>query len=510
MQFTRIPPSYAPLGGRIDYAVAHDAAATLTIRFIDTADGTIVGAKRFVNVREAAFDAAPYLRPLPRFTPATGPTGVYPATGRTVRTKVEATLEPDPTGAAAAGAEVGAGTGTNRAAAADGPSGGSGTGQSAADGCRPERTDTNATATNATDAKTTSRVVAEAAGAEAGANRAPAADGPTSGSGTGQPAADGCGPERTDTNATATNATDAKTTNRVVAQAVRAEAGANRTEGEATSAEPEKTAAADRATASETGRTAEGEDPAAEPGTSGTADQSAAATVSGPILPISVITPARTFLAASEAVAPPAILTTMPAARLLPDGASDELTLLTAATQSVTVIARSGDTTTAVSYPVSGEGLHLFRLDARDFAGAETLTVDAGACGTIHYTLVAAPADGVRLAWRSSAGSVEAYTFPVETTAAVEATKSRAYGPDGHIAAARQERRRTLRSAFEVRAVLEALAELTASPEVWLVTPAGYEAVDVVSERAVVHRHGTLSCLEIEIRPRRKTRLPWS
>lgn len=362
MQFTRIPTQFAPLGGALTYAVGHDAEATISVRIADAADGRLLAAKRFTAVSEAAFDAAPCLRSALRFTPSTGPTGVYPAAGRSITVVVEATATMQDAAPAAS----------------------------------------SATATPRTSPTPQTAVSGDAA----------------------------------------------------------------------VCAAPDTQAAL-------------------------RSDASAAA-------------PARTFLPMREAVAAPTLLTAFPDVRILPDGACDELTLLTAAAQNVTVIARSGTTTTAQSYTVPGPGLHLFRLDASDFPQAETITVDAGACGTVTYTLVAPPEEGVRLAWRSSAGSVEHYTFPVEASATVEAEKSRAYGPDGHIGAGGLERRRTLRSAFEARSVLEALAELTATPEAWLVTPAGYEPVDVVSERAVVHRHGTLSCLEIAIRPRRKTPLPWN
>ena len=60
------------------------------------------------------------------------------------------------------------------------------------------------------------------------------------------------------------------------------------------------------------------------------------------------------------------------------------------------------------------------------------------------------------------------------------------------------------------RAVLEALGEITASPEVWLAEGGGYTPVDVTTPAAVVHRHAAVSCLEIEIRSKRKTRMPWN
>lgn len=321
MQFTRTPREFAPLGGELRYAVGHDDPTTITIRIADAANGTLLGVKRFVAVDQAAFDAAPCIRPALRFTPATGPTGIHPADGRTATIAVEAFAAGD-------------------------------------------------------------------------------------------------------------------------------------------------------------------EEPAAS-------------------------AEVRTYLPAAEVVEAPALLTAMPRVRLIAEGESDELTLLTAEAQQVTVIVRSGESTVAQSFPLAGAGLHLFRLDTNDFPGAESLVVDAGECGTVRYDLALRPAGAVRLAWRSRAGSIEHYTFPIEVSATVEAAKRRAYGPEGHVAIASTEQRRVLRSAYERREVLEALAEAVASPEVWLVGE-GYEAVDVVSDRAVVHRHGSLSCIEIEIRPKSKTPQPWN
>lgn len=394
MQFTRIPPPFAPLGGPVGYTVENDTTAACDIRIIDPADGSLFGAKRFVSVRQAAFDAAPYLRSAVRFTPSAGPTGVYTATGRTVTAIVEATA-------------------------------------------------TRAGYSSVALDKTVPDVMSETEGTASGA-------------------AGSSGLE-----ASGKNAIDGSTT------------GCQASGPEPLDREPSKQDASGTVTPSFG------------------SEQSATA-------------PARTFLPTAKPATAPTLLTTLPGVRLLPDGACEELTLLTAGAQNVTVIARSGDTTTAASYSVPEAGLHLFRIDARDFTEAETLTVDAGACGTIDYTLVAPPCGGVRLAWRSSAGSVEHYTFPTETEAIVETAKGRVYGPEGYVPTGESERRRTLRSAFEVRPVLEALAELTCSPAVWLVTAAGYEPVDVVSEDAVVHRHGTMCCMEITIRPAHKTPVPWS
>ena len=201
----------------------------------------------------------------------------------------------------------------------------------------------------------------------------------------------------------------------------------------------------------------------------------------------------------------------MPLRRLIPEGACDELTLLADGPCTVTVTAMAGDTAAAESYRATEAGLHIFRLDLRDFPDAETLTVDAGTCGTVVYTVIPARQEAVRLAWRSRAGSVEHYSFPVLQTEVIRSVRQQAYGPDGRTAAtAETDRETVLVSAYEGRQVLEALAELTSAPEVWIARDDTYTPVDIASDEAVVQRHGTLSCLEIAVRPKRKTRTSWN
>ena len=93
----------------------------------------------------------------------------------------------------------------------------------------------------------------------------------------------------------------------------------------------------------------------------------------------------------------------------------------------------------------------------------------------------------------------------------VRSVRQQAYGPDGRTAAtAETDRETVLVSAYEGRQVLEALAELTSAPEVWIARDDTYTPVDIASDEAVVQRHGTLSCLEIAVRPKRKTRTSWN
>lgn len=218
----------------------------------------------------------------------------------------------------------------------------------------------------------------------------------------------------------------------------------------------------------------------------------------------------RTFLATTTSVWAPALLSSMPQQRIIAPGECDELTLFTTGPCAVTITAETADATIAENHQEDGEGLHLFRVDLRDFMEAETITVDAGACGIVVYTVDRTPHRGRRLAWRTDAGSIEHYTFPVEKSKRIEVAKEQAYGPEGHVATkVETEVRTALESAFETRPVLESLAEVLSAPQVWLADGDHYTPVDVGSGVATPHRHDAVGTFEIEIRPSRKIRSPW-
>lgn len=323
MQFTQIPPQYAPLGQSARYAVQHDSEADIDIRVLDPTDGSVLAAKRFASVSEAEFDIAPALRRALRFAPAPAKTGFINAPERCVTAQVKAF-----------------------------------------------ETDNEATA---------------------------------------------------------------------------------------------------------------------------------------------VTSAARTFLPGTDEPGETPIRTTMPLERLIPEGACDELTLFSESFCTVTVTATSADSVSAENYRSSSRGLQLFRLDTRDFPAAETITVDAGACGTVRYTILPAREGGVRLAWRSSAGSIEHYTFPVVRETALNVDKTRAESIDGAVVVATETVREIrLASAYERPCVLEALAGLIDAREVWLVGEEGYEPVDVATDEATVQRHGSMRCLEITIRSTRKESASWN
>lgn len=203
----------------------------------------------------------------------------------------------------------------------------------------------------------------------------------------------------------------------------------------------------------------------------------------------------------------------MPAERIIPAGAGEEISITMPEFGSVAaaVTVRSGDRTEFHRYEASSAGLFLFRLDLKDFPDAEEVTLDFGTMGTIHYTVVPARSESCRLAWRSSIGSVEHYTFPVVREVRLRTEKNRAENRRGYVARiGGQERLTRIESAYEAPGVLAALAEITSSPAVWRVTDGGCIPVDVTTEEATLRRLGELCSLSLEIREKIETEATWS
>lgn len=220
----------------------------------------------------------------------------------------------------------------------------------------------------------------------------------------------------------------------------------------------------------------------------------------------------RTFVAAHDSVKPSRILTTMPSHRIIAYGESDEITCCIPGQHTVTV--SSDITAEALTYnAIGGEELTLFRLNTRSFLpSVGTITVRIATAGQtvaeIGYTVVPKCDEGCRIAWRSRAGSIEHYTFPVVKSVVQKIRKEQVLTDDAGYEdiSIRDERTTTLASAFEPAAVIEALAEIAASPQVWKIDGDKYEEVDILTREQTIGRHGSLGCIEISLRPRQETR----
>lgn len=218
---------------------------------------------------------------------------------------------------------------------------------------------------------------------------------------------------------------------------------------------------------------------------------------------------ARTFIAARRNATPPEILTTMPHRRIIPRGASDEITCCIPAEHTISV------TTDLSGLPIefvvaAGQDLTVFRLDTRSLpisVGSVSVRFSTAGqiVGQIDYLVTPSLEGGRRLAWRSSMGSIEHYTFPVVKSIVQHIKKEQIYTAEGGCTDTeiRREQITTLTSAFESTAVIEALSEIAASPQVWLVNGADeYQEVNVLPSEQTLRRHGSLCCVEVSLRPK--------
>ena len=211
---------------------------------------------------------------------------------------------------------------------------------------------------------------------------------------------------------------------------------------------------------------------------------------------------------ARDAESPTSLLTTLPTERLLARDEMDELTFLTRNPQPLQIVVTHRDgSVTSQTQVVPGSGLFRFRLVAADYPDAEQILVDGSPTAVVRYTLTSPLECGVRIAWHSSRGSLEQYTFPVVKRMEQQVTKKYAYGADGYRTThCESEERMVLLSALESEEMMHALKELLTAEQVWMLRGGAYEAVDVISESSKINGEGHFSTLTLTLRSKFKNK----
>ncbi len=214
-----------------------------------------------------------------------------------------------------------------------------------------------------------------------------------------------------------------------------------------------------------------------------------------------VRSPIRTLLPRREAVEAPALLSSMPVKRLIARGECDELTLLTSQSCVASVSWFCNGETSSRNFTSTDSGLRLFRLNMNEFPDAERISVLFDRFVQVSWEVVESRPDGCRVAWRSDAGAVEHYDFPVVREERLETVDRMIRNVWGEPAAeTRAVRVLNLLSAYETVDTLRALAGMLHAPQVWIVDPEnGYQPVVVASNSAGIRRHGSLCNLEVEL-----------
>lgn len=211
----------------------------------------------------------------------------------------------------------------------------------------------------------------------------------------------------------------------------------------------------------------------------------------------------------------PSWLSTMTQQRRLLYGERDEV-LLFGPRGSVFEVLLVADAGTDVSLTCAGEcGAALFCLDTLDYPeGVRSIeawfTCNGEELLTIFYTVERDRGTGVRLAWISSAGSIERYTFPIVRNTMQSVVRESITGDDGLPVTVGCTTEQTLRlvSDYERRAVAGAVAEVAQSPKVWRECGRVLSRVEVTTASATLYEFGRPDCVEVDIRTRRREVMP--
>ena len=201
------------------------------------------------------------------------------------------------------------------------------------------------------------------------------------------------------------------------------------------------------------------------------------------------------------------LLTTMPGRRTLRRGEYDRLLFFAMADFTLRIEAQQADgTVQTFRHEWNGSGgLVALRLRTADFgAGVTAIRVLSGSTSLVEYEVSEPSDEGLRLAWRSSLGTVEHYTFPA-VVRRTEVTGNRTVRlADGTCTLSGESHTElTLRSRCEPSATVRALAEAATSPQVWADGgDAGvYTAVTVATQQVATHTFGEPVSVELTVRP---------
>ena len=200
-------------------------------------------------------------------------------------------------------------------------------------------------------------------------------------------------------------------------------------------------------------------------------------------------------------------LTTMTRQRKIAFGERDELRLFggRGATFAVTIRTSGGDE--IVLHHTSASGAVILTVDTSDFS-RDTRTAevciecDGREIPSLCYTVSERCGKDLRLVWVSSAGTVERYTFPVVRSMTRNTVHRRIVAADGTYRTAECITDETVRlvSAYEPHGVAQAVAEVAASPCVWIEGKAVDSATEVLGSSITFYEFGRPDCVEVDLR----------
>ncbi len=170
----------------------------------------------------------------------------------------------------------------------------------------------------------------------------------------------------------------------------------------------------------------------------------------------------------------PSLVSTMPTKRTIAYGERDELLLLANAGDTFATIIKT-DTGEELSLDYTTQtGAAILSLSTEDF-GSDVRTLEVtilcndSHLNVLHYNVVASRKGAIRLAWISSKGSIERYTFPAVTKSQRKSEKESHTTLAGRrVTSSNTESSLTLVSRYEPRSTIKALADIISTTKVWI------------------------------------------
>ncbi len=202
------------------------------------------------------------------------------------------------------------------------------------------------------------------------------------------------------------------------------------------------------------------------------------------------------FSYAKSQITPPLIMTSLPSDRILGGGESDSFYVVAPAgtTMKYTLLAESLDPNISPSNVTTlssiDGGVRMVAINSDNFnTRYDKLTlyviIDDETIATLNYSISSSESNGYRMAWVSSMGSIEQYTFPI-----ISSVVRHNNGAVSH----------SLRSAYGLKAEIEALSEILTSPKVWHINGAECKEIEVLTTEQSIYENGTLGVINIEVR----------
>ncbi len=209
---------------------------------------------------------------------------------------------------------------------------------------------------------------------------------------------------------------------------------------------------------------------------------------------------ARCFTISRESESEVGLLSTIPTTyRGISSGEREMLTLRVDPDEGITVEVRqyigdqeevSSETSYTLGAQSSGFATFSFVAEAIDEESAServeiVVTQDDVQIAMVEYIIIDSPIDPLRVAWISSRGSIEHYTFPMATQRSLDSELQQTL---------------TLRSALENYSMRRAIAEIVSSPKVWVEQESGeYCEVSVESQSVELAPKCDMASVEITI-----------